>query len=528
MYDGETSLIQSSIEFPANTELQSFERNSSKVTNETKIIKVNNQKQKILHHRHSSPFTIAMHERRMNNGFLARTHSERGEHKEGVMSSSKSNKITQLASEYIDVDRKTPKVVVDMHNYSSSLKNDNIREFKENKAGNSRCDFVQPVVNHSLQDQNGFCTSQSKAPLHIPTLIHEQHHDSAVTPTIFADNFTSEFHEELPLSATYHSYSPRTSVTSTLSMSNAVPGIPMEVGRHSSNPILVQNYMNNVDGITSRRTCLRSFEVAVAMPSENTIKEVMDVLSNPDLLRIWYEPVNALTVINRKGVSLPSPNALSYSHRSNDNIGMYRSPCLEENNDCDEGDGDLIIRSASEEMASKDKQREQYDGEWVEASTTTLTSPYSHTSLLSRSLETSKTLMGFPTCGNIRMFIERNEARVVLSIGPFEGGTVLSHTITVSKTHEKVDGYSIMVIDYVKIVDIDEETRRCCSGTIGLCFGSIQWSVPSIDGYIEQTEKSLENLRNLVQRRHTIFSLENSILVCDEQDPALTQPLLSS
>lgn len=120
------------------------------------------------------------------------------------------------------------------------------------------------------------------------------------------------------------------------------------------------------------------------------------------------------------------------------------------------------------------------------------------------------------------MFIERSKAQVGLSIGPFKGGTILSHTITVLEIRGENDECSITLVDDVKILDKDEEYRKFCS-----CFEMIQWSPPSVDGYMDQTIKSLENLRSLVQSRGITASARNSNIISHpEENSTMTQPLL--
>ena len=120
------------------------------------------------------------------------------------------------------------------------------------------------------------------------------------------------------------------------------------------------------------------------------------------------------------------------------------------------------------------------------------------------------------------MFIERNKAQVGLSISPFKGGAILSHTITVLEIRGENGECTITLIDDVKILDRDEEHRKCCS-----CFDMIQWAPPSVDGYMDQTIKSLENLRCLVQSRGIMASARNSnTFTRSEENSTMTQPLL--
>jgi len=380
------------------------------------------------------------------------------------------------------------------------------------------------TVDHQVEHED----SRSKSPkesLKASTSMWQQQDDDTVLLESLNDSVIGMQGKEQQNSDVSSASRARTMYSSTMSSMSVASG-PCnsdDFDRYCNPDIVRDNRNITRETITSRRKCLRSFEVAVPMPQHNTVIEVMDVLSNPDLLRIWYEPVNALTVTDRKGGSLPSASPPLYSDGLVNNVGMYRNPSFEEKEEYDEGDGDVIIRSAAEEkLMITDKQREQHDGEWIQASTTTLISPYAHTNILARSFESSKAAIGFPSCGDISMFIERSKAQVGLSIGPFKGGTILSHTITVLEIRGENDECSITLVDDVKILDKDEEYRKFCS-----CFEMIQWSPPSVDGYMDQTIKSLENLRSLVQSRGITASARNSNIISHpEENSTMTQPLL--
>jgi len=379
------------------------------------------------------------------------------------------------------------------------------------------------TVDHQVKNENS--RSKSKESLKASTSMWQQRDDDTVLLESLNDSVIGMQREQQQISDASSASRARTMFSSTMSSMSVASGPRNsdDFDRYCSPDIVQENKNITRETITSRRKCLRSFEVAVPMPQHHTVREVMDVLSNPDLLRIWYEPVNALTVTDRKGGPLPAASPPFYSDGLVNNIGTYRNPSFEEKEEYDEGDGDVIIRSAAEEkLMITDKQREQHDGEWIQASTTTLISPYAHTNILARSFESSRAAIGFPTCGDISMFIERNKAQVGLSIGPFKGGTILSHTITVLEVRGENDECSITLIDDVKILDKDEEYRKFCS-----CFEMIQWAPPSVDGYMDQTIKSLENLRSLVQSRGITASARNSNIISrPEESSTMTQPLL--
>mmetsp|Transcript_30224 Transcript_30224/g.35150 ORF Transcript_30224/g.35150 Transcript_30224/m.35150 type:complete len:128 (-) Transcript_30224:85-468(-) len=98
------------------------------------------------------------------------------------------------------------------------------------------------------------------------------------------------------------------------------------------------------------------------------------------------------------------------------------------------------------------------------------------------------------------MFIERNSAQVNFTLGPFNGGSMLSHKIVVS---EEASGQGVVLMDEVTVRNPEDESDDdwlLCS-----CLESVrditrQWYSASLDGYIEQTRASLMNLIDLVDR----------------------------
>lgn len=229
----------------------------------------------------------------------------------------------------------------------------------------------------------------------------------------------------------------------------------------------------------------------------------MDVVSNPDLLRFWDESIDNLIVTDHKGgagQSLVHDN----SDGDDDQEMAYEEP------DIEDFDDDMIVPPAKavERKDTKDAsmhtdQRQQYDGEWIEASTSEIIPPASHTNIVDGCVRMTRKLFGFGNYGSVSMFIERNRNQVSFTVGPFKAGISLSHKITVEETATERDG--VILVDEVKIIDplaeYDHDSHGSCS-----CFGHINdilsdWFSPSIEGYISQSRKSLLNLTDLIMRR---------------------------
>ncbi len=105
------------------------------------------------------------------------------------------------------------------------------------------------------------------------------------------------------------------------------------------------------------------------------------------------------------------------------------------------------------------------------------------------------------------MFVERSRAQVAFSVGPFKGGTMLSHKILVTavegreKKNSHYQQHNVVLMDEVTLMAEDEEEDGwvLCS-----CFESMRditrsWYKASLDGYIDQTKASLLNLVDLVE-----------------------------
>ena len=217
-------------------------------------------------------------------------------------------------------------------------------------------------------------------------------------------------------------------------------------------------------GVFVRQLDTASFEVSIDLIPHCTVPDIMEVVGNPSLLRLWCESIRSLVITNS------SEGARNATNRNG---------------------------NAQED----DRQRAQYDGEWTELVSTELVAPPSASSCV---YSTSKTLwnyIGFPTYGKISMFVERQKGRVGLTVGPFPGDLTVSHTISVDDTEPNM----MKIVDRVTLArDVSGSELLC-----GLfeCFESC--FLPTIKGYIDQTVSSLTRLRVLVENGERLPSRQD-------------------
>lgn len=186
-------------------------------------------------------------------------------------------------------------------------------------------------------------------------------------------------------------------------------------------------------GATARRTSTNSFEVTIEMSGGNS---AMDILGNPSFLALWCD-------------AIPS----------------------------------LVVTQWSEGPRGTTEQGREYDAEWMEGTTPYLIPP-PNSSCMYCLLRTIQSSFGFPTFGRITMFVERQRCQVSLTIGTFDGGIDVSHTLRV----EPLVGGKVRVTDEVRL--LSEDT----------------WSVfqsvflPNVGDYMNQAVSSMARLRFLVER----------------------------
>mmetsp|Transcript_16093 Transcript_16093/g.23683 ORF Transcript_16093/g.23683 Transcript_16093/m.23683 type:complete len:422 (+) Transcript_16093:123-1388(+) len=222
-----------------------------------------------------------------------------------------------------------------------------------------------------------------------------------------------------------------------------------------------------------------SFEVSMCIYSPCTIRDIMDIIGNPDMLRLWCEPVRALVVTRSSEGS----------------------------------------RSATNRTESTSDR--EYDGEWVEATTPELLRPSSHSGTFYEIGQHIWSNLGFPSYGKITMFVERQRGQVGITMGPFPGGLTAFHTIRATEC----SGY-VKVMDRVRIGNEDQQSSNiCCCNNIyeGVkrCFMPRQ-----LDGHKEQAVASITRLRIMVENGESeLYS--KPLTLESEEEGASSIPLLS-
>lgn len=197
-----------------------------------------------------------------------------------------------------------------------------------------------------------------------------------------------------------------------------------------------------------------SFEVSMTLDSCN-FQDVMNIIGNPELLRLWFEPI-----YNRKIVITK----------------------------CSEG---ALNRSSNQ--VRYNETRADYEGEWIEATVTDLVSPPSVSTLVCNTKKGLWESIGFPSYAKLNIFAERQKGRVSLNIGPFPGDVTISHTITVNDQ---------MYHDEKRISINDTVRLSHDKGNVELLWGIFDCVencfLPTIVGYMEQAVSSLKKLSVLV------------------------------
>lgn len=244
---------------------------------------------------------------------------------------------------------------------------------------------------------------------------------------------------------------------------------------------LSPSYLGTSEGPTNRdrdvqgtRLGENTFQVSMQIDPPSTVRDVLDVLGNPDLLRLWCDPIR-----------------------------------------------DLVVTKSSESAKGSGDVNREYEGEWVEATTSDLVSPSKHSSCLYSLGQLMYSSLGFPSYGKITLFVERLRGQVGLTIGPFSGGIMASHTIKVQD-----DGPVVSVVDTVRLSRDEESYIWCC----GLCEPIKKCFTPGIDGHIEQTMSSFLRLRILIEHggdTGSFAAASPGIGYDDEEEGVSTVPLLS-
>lgn len=223
-----------------------------------------------------------------------------------------------------------------------------------------------------------------------------------------------------------------------------------------------------------------SFKLSCSIHN-TTVRDTMDVVSNPDLLRDWLESFDSLIVTDHKG-------------------------------------GSTSFQSLNS------NRREYAEGEWIEASTSQIILPPSHTNFVEGLMRKTKQILGFGQYGSVLMFIERNHNKVTLTVGPYKNGHCLEHKIQI---HPQLHNDCVILTDEVTVKQneaLDHSTlvTKTCS-----CLEVIQeWFQCSLDGYLMQTQRSLVNLILLIEQGGQNNNAEGQMILPPVDINGLEVPLL--
>eukprot|EP00529_Nitzschia_sp_RCC80_P014744 CAMPEP_0113456346 /NCGR_PEP_ID=MMETSP0014_2-20120614/8839_1 /TAXON_ID=2857 /ORGANISM="Nitzschia sp." /LENGTH=716 /DNA_ID=CAMNT_0000347795 /DNA_START=340 /DNA_END=2490 /DNA_ORIENTATION=- /assembly_acc=CAM_ASM_000159 len=232
-----------------------------------------------------------------------------------------------------------------------------------------------------------------------------------------------------------------------------------------------------------------------------SVDDVMKIVANPDLLRLWCDPIETLIVTSSSSSMTEGTSSVSSasSHaalpqRINDRGGGLESGDVENSNGNTSSSPDRPVSAR------------EYEGEWIEATTTALDSPPS-SGVGGYMYQVGQSMMeslGFASYGRITMFVERKRGHVSLTIGPFYGGIYATHSVRVlNESGNNLGTNRVRVVDRVRLKRSGDNDGDLGIGGLFGCgvFESClsQCVLPSVDGYVEQVRTSLGRLRLLVE-----------------------------
>ena len=230
-----------------------------------------------------------------------------------------------------------------------------------------------------------------------------------------------------------------------------------------------------------------SFEVSLLLGENSrcTIDDVMEVVSNTDLLSRWCDSIGTLIVTSNSSHIMSSDITVDETRKKVESGGFR--------------DGNERTR--------------EYEGEWIEATTLALESPSSSFSFILSMGQSILESLGCASYGRITMFTERKRGHVALTVGPFLGGIYASHSIYVSS--EVVDSNSrrIRIVDRVRLTHDDDDDEAFSIAKMFGCrmaSGMSQCFFPSIVGYVGQVATSMAQLRVLLESNERTISANHS------------------
>lgn len=266
----------------------------------------------------------------------------------------------------------------------------------------------------------------------------------------------------------------------------------------SSSSASKERRLATLAGATVVTTGENTFVVSMDLVALASVADdVMHILGNPDMLRLWCDSVSSPLIIVRS--SEGARNAANMNHRSSNN-----------NNSEAAASSSLHPQpwwATATPVNVAPAQHRQYEGEWIEAVTTTdLLHPDSNrtTTCCAWTWSALGTMAGFPSrYGKVQMFVERLLGQVSLTLGPFPGNVKVCHTFKVTTTLSSSSMCKTRIVDAVRIVrcNSDEEDS---GGSNSLCCGLLDFyscweSSSNSAGFIDQALSSMARLRFLVE-----------------------------
>ena len=279
--------------------------------------------------------------------------------------------------------------------------------------------------------------------------------------------------------------------------SNDAPFEPLQITRLLSNGSHQQQYIKLAlerasASVETKIESDDSFEVSLLL-GENTrctVDDVVEVLSNVDLLSLWCNPIESLIVTSNS--SEGSSFTMDLDETRMNNVSENRT----EYSNCRDGN----------------ERTREYEAEWIEATTSSLESPSSYVSFILNMGQIILQSLGCASYGKITMFIERQHSRISLNVGPFNGGISASHSISVSLEGQGHNSGRIRIVDRVRLTCDNEEGTFFLGSLLGCTMGSCLGScfLPPVVGYVDQVTMSMARLRILLENNGNGRSVSRS------------------
>jgi hypothetical protein len=253
------------------------------------------------------------------------------------------------------------------------------------------------------------------------------------------------------------------------------------------------------------------------------IRDAIDILANIELLHLWFEPIPAVfDACTKDG---------SGSINNNNNLRSSSSPRSSPANSL----------NSSNDSSNNYNNVRQYDGEWIEISSSLLALPSDArvSSCLRATRVGLRKLIGFPARVRSMMFVERSAGRVGLTLGPYPDrlfhGTMAHHTFHVSVVSDEEYGggmgrQKIVISDEVRLQREGDEVgfngKRngyCYCALFRVLFALLEWITvlwyqPDLASYMAQTISSMEKLRTLIERGGETAAHAGGELVMEADD----------